>query len=87
MLWKAHSFITLAQSLNVNSYMPHFGVGPHVIAIIWTKITKPDGAKPHNLLWILMFLIVYASEEVFSNLIQVCRNTYRKWVWSMLIAI
>jgi hypothetical protein len=87
MPWIAHSFITLAQSLNINSYRPHFGVGPHVTAIIWSKITKPYGAEPYHLLWTLLFLKVYASEEVLSNLIRVCRNTYMKWVWSMLSAI
>jgi hypothetical protein len=78
MPWTAHSFITLAQSLNINSYRPHFGVGPHVTAIIWSKITKSDGAEPHHSLCTLLFFKVYASEEVLSNRIQVCRNKYRK---------
>jgi hypothetical protein len=71
MPWAAHSFITLTQSLNINSYRPHFGVGPRVTAIIWSKTTKPDGAKPHHLLWTLLFLKVYASEEVIINPIRV----------------
>jgi hypothetical protein len=87
MPWTAHSFITLAWSININSRRPHFGVGTHVTAIIWSTITKPDGAEPHHLLWTLLFLKVYASEEVLSNLIGVCTNTYRKWVWPMLSAI
>jgi hypothetical protein len=48
---------------------------------------KPVGAEPHHLLWTLLFLKVNAPEEVLINLIGVCRNTYRKWVWLMLSAI
>jgi hypothetical protein len=75
MLWTDQSFDMLDKSFNINSYRPHFGVGPHVTAIVWSKIIKPDGAEPHHLLWTLLFLKVYASGEIISNLIGVCRNT------------
>jgi hypothetical protein len=87
MPWNAQSFTMLAKSLNIKAFRPHFGFGSDVCATVWSRIIHPDGAEPPHLLWTLLFLKVYASEEVISNLVGVCRNTYRKWVWPMLSVI
>lgn len=60
-----------------------FGVSYIHCSIIWTHIYDdlPGGACPVHLLWTLMFLKCYNTEEVNRSLIDADEKTIRKWIW------
>lgn len=66
-----------------------FGTTPEVCSIIWEKIgmNRPKKGTPQHLLWSLLFLKVYASEDVLSVITQSDRKTQRKWTWEFVTAI
>jgi hypothetical protein len=39
---------------------------------------------PKNLLWGLLFLKVYGTEDVLSDMVGTTRNTFRKWAWKIV---
>lgn len=61
-----------------------FGAPIAVIANIWNRIEPnlEDAAKPKHLLWSLVFLKIYATEDVHCRIVGwPDRNTFRKWQW------
>ena len=63
-----------------------FGCSPEACQDLW-KITfgyQKAGTQPNHLLWALLQLKVYATEDVLSAMIGVDRKTFRKWVWPMI---
>jgi len=66
-----------------------FGVGPPVVTDVWSRLhinlDEPElnGAEPPHLLWALMFLKQYGTEETMSTYAKaaaaVDEQTYRKW--------
>mmetsp|Transcript_20385 Transcript_20385/g.20655 ORF Transcript_20385/g.20655 Transcript_20385/m.20655 type:complete len:123 (-) Transcript_20385:700-1068(-) len=68
-----------------------FGVDILVCAIAWewmnlTDSIPKDGKKTH-FLWACIQLMVYPTENVLAVLIDVDEKTFRKWSWSMLLAL
>jgi hypothetical protein len=65
-----------------------FGVSAFVASKIWRRCgtigSLPPGAKPKHLLWVLLFLKVYATESVHRSIVHTSRKTWRKWVWLMV---
>jgi len=69
-----------------------FGSSPRVCAAIWNRIQlhrRREGLAedeefrqftPSRLLWTLLFLMLYSSEDVLAG-IAGTRKTFRKWVW------
>ena len=52
------------------------------------KLDLPQGAKYFHLLWALLFITLYESEQVLSGMVGgVDEKTYRKWTWIMLASI
>jgi len=47
----------------------------------------PAKAEPQHLLWALLFLKLYATEDVNESLIGHDSNTVRKWTWIMVEAL
>lgn len=60
-----------------------FGITPEVCQICWNNIegNRPPGSKLIHLLWALLFLKVYKTEEVHAALTGVDMKTFRKWSW------
>ena len=59
-----------------------FGTTPIVTAIAWEKCSPHvPGADPKHLLWAMLFLKQYASEEVHSAMADCDEKTFRKWCW------
>ena len=58
-----------------------FGVTSNVCAIIWAKleVNVTTDKDPNHLLWGLLFLKVYSTEEVHSSLVGTTVKTLRKW--------
>lgn len=66
-----------------------FGVPIPVITDVWNKIESTidfsGGALPKHLLWAMLFLKLYSTEEVHCALVGwPTRKTFRKWTWFFL---
>ena len=71
---------------NDRAFFAHFGCSSDVISIVWQKIhrIKPRSCKPKHVLWALLFLKTYNSEDVLASRVGTNRKTFRKWVWTVL---
>ena len=66
-----------------------FGASSGVVADIWNRIVEKNagdfdqpGAEPKHLLWALVFLKCYSTEEIHCALVGwPSTNTFRKWSW------
>lgn len=66
-----------------------YGVEPVVIAKLWVALFESRwlffagvrGPKPIHLLWGLLFLRRYGTEEMMAVLTGVSEKTFRKWAW------
>ena len=68
-------------------YKASFGVTPEITQVLWESLEGIEmKEKPmiKHLLWALLFLKVYSSEEVLSSMAETTEKTYRKWVWIIL---
>jgi hypothetical protein len=61
------------------------GAKVEVVVMVWNKMVVHahvgDGHKFKYLLWSLMFLKSYNTEDVLGNSCSVATNTLRKWIW------
>jgi len=68
-----------------------FGMDPNRCATIWNMLEtcgmKKKGRHPKHLMWMLMWLRVYATEEILHALSGCHENTVRKWVWIYVEAV
>ena len=69
-------------------FKSHFGIDWFLCAKLWVLLipilydqSHPKGAKTKHLLWTLMFLRLYDTEEILSGKVTADEKTYRKWVW------
>jgi len=70
---------------SIRKFKSHFGATPSICADIWQMLNPREHisayAKPVHLLWGLMLIKIYATEEVLSGIAGVTEKTYRKWAW------
>ena len=79
----------------LRQFKAHFGVSPFIVCCLWNRLieermlstTTEQPASPRHLLWALLFLKLYTSEEVLSRICGTTAKTFRQRVWLMLIAI
>ena len=65
------------------------GASPMVVESIWNRLDpfrtiepRHKGVKPVHLLWVLLFMKVYAEESIHTGLVGgVDEKTFRKWIW------
>jgi len=70
-------------------YKAFFGAEPEVVANLWRQLYESKwlhfagvrGPKPKHLLWALLFLRRYGTEETMAVLTGVSEKTFRKWAW------
>lgn len=70
-------------------YITHFGIDPVVTSKVWDLI-KPvisHKTKPSHLLWALLLLKTYNSEEILSSLVGRTPKTFRKHAWYIIESI
>ena len=69
-------------------FKAYFGADPEICADIWQMINPPEEvsryARPMHLLWGLLLMKVYATEEVLSGIAGVTEKTFRKWAWKFI---
>lgn len=60
-----------------------FGITPLLCQKLWEKISSSlyAGSKPCHLLWALLKLRTYATDEVCTVITGACKKTYQKWTW------
>ena len=66
-----------------------FGVSPEGCQDLW-KLSyrfQKAGTQPKHLLWALMLLKVYTTEDVLVSMAGCDRKTFRKWVWPTIHAM
>lgn len=72
----------------IRRFKAHFGATPAICADIWHMINPREEisryAKPKHLLWGLMLIKVYATEEVLAGIAGATEKTYRKWAWKFI---
>ena len=85
LIWKSGHRI-----MSDRKFKSHFGASPQICADIWQMINPREEissyAKPVHLLWALMLIKVYATEEVLSGIAGVTEKTFRKWAWKFIEA-
>ena len=64
-----------------------FGASLETIVKIWDLCNFPDKTQPKHMMWALLFLKTYASEENLSSLAGVTPKTFRKWSWPCVAEI
>jgi hypothetical protein len=83
--------LTLESEQFNRAFRAHFGVDSLVCSYIWAMLKAhsklPKAAEPKHLLWALMWLKLYKSEPAMVSIAKVHSNTFRKWVWKMVIGI
>jgi hypothetical protein len=65
-----------------------FGCSPRIVAHLWKRIVSkdlaPKGTRPQHLLWSLLFLKNYNTEDFLAPICGTDAKTYRKWIWSCI---
>ena len=66
-----------------------FGVSSKVCSNMWSKYNDvlPKKSIPKHLLWVLLFLKSYNTEDIAASLAGCDRKTFRNKVWPILKAI
>ena len=82
-IMRRQRFDCLTFKRRVRSY---FRTSPSICVKIWEKI-DPYNAIEYgrvefkHLLWALMFMKIYSSENILASLAGCDEKTFRKWVW------
>lgn len=91
MIFTANDFLLLGSQLATNSkdktlnerqFIAFFGTTETVLSDLWDLLDKnlPRG-HPKHLLWTTFWLKNYLPEDVCAILMNVCKNTFTKWIW------
>lgn len=77
----------LHRSGNERSFVALFGIRPFMIYQLWRLIDEDQRTMeggmiaPKHLMWALLFMRHYNTEEVLASMVGVTEKTLRKWVW------
>ena len=74
----------LSDSLINRHFRAMFGVPSKTAHLLWVTldvdILGPPGGKRTHLLWMLMFLKEYCTQDSLSGICRVTQKTFRRWV-------
>jgi len=71
--------------INDQELRAHFGVSLKTMHACWIHFEFKEKTKPEHLLWALKFLKSYNTERVLARFFRLgSRETYRKWIWSVI---
>lgn len=72
-------------NLGMRQFREFFGTTPAICAIIWNLLAQkeklPNKSKPMYLLFALLLLKLYGTEELIAVVSGVDNKTFRKWSW------
>lgn len=71
---------------DLRRFVALFGVSSSSATILWNRLGNCpiNGGAPKHLLWALMFVKIYATENVNATLLKTDEKTFRKWTWVFL---
>ena len=74
---------------SIRKFTALFGLSPKCCCAVWIRLgeKKPRNGQPVHMLWALLLLKVYATEDVLCAITRVDRKTVRKWAWQLISAI
>ena len=82
------------EKARLRRFKAFFGTGPDQAAMLWHYLNKHSllqnlkRPEPKHLLWALLFLKDYGTEEKLSALVGgVDEKTFRKWTWTYIKAL
>ncbi len=77
---------TNSPSVGLRSFIECFGTTPEHCETLWNLLVDrhPPHAKPIYLLWMLLFLRHYETEEILHCHTGVDSRTFRKWTWTYI---
>ena len=74
--------------ISKRKFRAYFGATSAICADIWQMINPREEIssfiKPIHLLWGLMLMKVYSTEEVLSGIAGVTEKTFQKWAWKFI---
>jgi hypothetical protein len=76
-----------SMKIRLRRFVGAFGLEPIHCAIVWQKLVsigwtgRIGRANPTHLLWTLLFLRTYPTEETLASRVGADEKTVRKWVW------
>ena len=74
----------LSESLINCHFRAMFGVSSRTAHLLWVTldvdVLGPPGGKRTHLLWMLMFLKEYCTQDSLSGICRVTRKTFHQWV-------
>jgi hypothetical protein len=85
MSFSAQYFYNLSLTMELSPFDSHFGTEPKVVAIVWSMMEKPKGARPNHLLLTFLFLKLYFNEDILKKMTETSKNTFRKWTEFILV--
>ena len=74
----------------LKSFRSLFFIAPSNCSLLWAKIKQQNlapRAKPEHLLWALLWLKLYATDEVLAGILGVDEDTFRERTFEMVRAI
>lgn len=76
-------------NVGMRRFLSMFGISPLVCSKLWVLLSQnvESCITPHHLMWALIFLKSYNTEEVNKSIIGSDEKTVRKWVWIVIDAI
>jgi len=85
-------YIDTEVAWHMRKFRAFFGVSPYLICCLWQQLFAAqllgEDDQPKHLMWMLLWLKVYATEEALTN-IAGCKSekTFRKWVHIYLVRV
>jgi len=80
-----------SERVETRRFKAYFGCSPERCAQLWFLIRKlpaaralTKGGEPVHLLWALLWLKIYNTDEVCSGMCRCDEKTYRKWRWKFV---
>ncbi len=70
--------------VGVRKFKAHFGVSSRICEILWNRINRPRHILPKHLLWALLFLKSYNTENIMSTILKHDEKTIRLYVWTVI---
>lgn len=92
-IWSKDPTKANAFSTEDRKFREFFGCGPVVACATWQMIEElnsiPNNGTMEHFLWALLFMKVYAKENVMASIASTKPDTktFQKWVWAFIEAI
>jgi hypothetical protein len=78
--------LQVCNTKTLRSFGAKFGACPNVCCDFWERLQsrRPKCVMPKHLLWGILFLKVYGTEDILRNMVGATRKTFHKWSWKIV---